>query len=113
MPTAGPYEFKLASAAGQGGVVDNENVIWRGEWAWVDRQHAGARRWLAIYVRCPDCGTLATLWRRYGDASDQHGHQIDGQGGISPSVGCPDIPGRVPCGFHTQPTKLLGFVDRR
>jgi len=111
MPTTGPYQFQLAPAAAQGGVVDDENKIGRGEWAWVDRQ--GARRWLAIYLKCPDCGTLATLWRRYGDAADQHGHQIDAQGNITPSVGCPDIHGRPPCGFHTQPTKLLGFIDRR
>jgi hypothetical protein len=108
MPTAGAFEFKLAPAAGPGGVIVDENGIAKGEWAWLDREPKGAsRRWLAVYLRCPDCGILATLWRSYGD--DKHGHQIDAQGNISPSVGCP----HSPCGFHTQPTKLVGFIDRR
>lgn len=105
MTTIGPYDYRLSPAAIDG-VVQDENVIGPGEWAWLDRRPV-ERRWLSIYVRCPDCGFLGTLWRSYGD--DVHGHQVDAQGNISPSVGCP----HAPCGFHTQPTRLLGFVDRR
>ena len=108
MPTTGAYEFKLAPAAGAGGVIDDDNRIAKGEWAWIERVPEGASpRWLSIHIRCSDCGVLSTLWRAYG--ADQHGHKIDAQGNVSPSVGCP----HKPCGFHTQPTKLLGFVDRR
>lgn len=106
MVTTGAYEFKLAAAAGPGGVIANENKIEKGEWAWFERH--GERHWLSIYICCADCGFIGTLWRSYGD--DKHGHQIDAQGNVSPSVGCPNP--KV-CGFHTKPTKLLGFVERR
>lgn len=115
MPTTGAYEFKLATAS-QNGVVVDENTIERGEWAWIDRtqewtsvenQAAGKRRWLMIYCRCPDCGILATVWRLQSPPG--HTHEIAADGTLSPSVQCP----HAPCGFHTQPTKLLGFVDLR
>lgn len=109
MPTTGAYEFKLTVKAKEG-VIDDENLIDRGCWAWIDRT-TKERRWLSIYLRCPDCGILATLWRSFGDKS--HGHQIDAQGNISPSVGCPHVIDGKPCGFHTQPTRLISFVDRR
>lgn len=105
MSTTGAYEFRLSVSA-QAGVVQDENKIDRGEWAWIDRT-AADRRWLSIYVRCPDCGFLATLWRSFGD--EHHGHQIDANGNVSPSMGCP----HNPCGFHTQPTLLQAFIDLR
>jgi hypothetical protein len=109
MATVGAYEFKPAEGA-RDGAIDDENKIGRGCWAWLDRT-TPERRWLSIYLRCPDCGILATLWRSFGDQSS--GHAIDAAGNVSPSVGCPHKPDGTPCGFHTQPTRLVGFVDRR
>jgi hypothetical protein len=109
MPTTGAYEFKLAAAALAGIIVD-ENNIQRGEWAWVDRTQDwadGTRRWLIVYARCPDCGFLSTVWRVGAPAG--HDHELDGAGILTPSVQCP----HEPCGFHTQPTKLLNFIDLR
>ena len=107
MPTTGAYEFRLALAS-KDAVIEDENQIGLGCWAWIDRTAdvPGSRRWLMLYARCPDCGLLCTLWRVRDDAS---GHQIDAHGNLSPSVQCP----HEPCGFHTQPTRLQGFVDRR
>ena len=108
MPTTGAYEFKLAVDAHEG-VISDENKIQRGEWAWIDRtqEAAGSRRWLMVYARCPDCGLLATVWRLGSSAG--HSHELDATGLLTPSVQCP----HEPCGFHTQPTKLSGFVDLR
>lgn len=115
MPTTGAYEFKLAPAAVKA-VVEDENVIARGEWAWIDRtqewgeldpQTTVRRRWLMVYARCPDCGLLSTLWRIGSRAG--HSHEIDCAGNLSPSVQCP----HDGCGFHTQPTRLLNFQDLR
>ncbi len=121
MPTTGSYSFKLAAKAVKG-VVENDSDIAVGEWAWVDRttewEEAGVKhtkRHLMIYARDPDCRELCTLWRRFGD-SEAHGHDIDAHGNISPSVLHTWPYGDPPqerCGFHTQPTKLLGFVDLR
>lgn len=119
MPRSGAYEFKLAAKAVDG-LIKNEFELARGEWAWIDRTAeyvaAGVAekcRWLMIYACCPDCGNALTLYRRRG-AGEPKGHDIDAQGNISPSVlhtwKMNDV---EQCGFHTQPTKLLGFVDRR
>jgi hypothetical protein len=109
MPTSGAYEFKLSPKAVDG-VIDDELGMFPGEWAW-KKQIEG--RFLAVYACCPDCGLLMTLWRRFG--SDVHkGHAIDGAGNISPSVLHSYVClGVEKCGFHTQPTKLLDFVDLR
>jgi hypothetical protein len=108
MPTTGAYEFKLAAAA-TNGAIEREDLLKPGEWAWVDRQNEGARRYLAIYICCADCGMIGTLWSKYGD-TPARGHDIDTQGNIQPSVGCPSPKG---CAFHTRPTKLMGFAERR
>lgn len=116
MATSGSYEFKLAPAAAADGLIVDENQIARGEWAWIDRtreftsageEPAGSRRWLMIYCRCPDCGFLSTVWRLQSPPG--HSHEVDGNGVVTPSVQCP----HDPCGFHTAPTRLLGFIDRR
>lgn len=115
MSTTGAFEFKLSPAA-KGGVVEDENVIGRGKWAWIDRtqewgsidpQTTVRRRWLMVYARCLDCGLLCTLWR-IGQRPG-HNHEIDCQGNLSPSVECP----HEGCKFHTQPTRLLNFIDLR
>lgn len=121
MPTTGSYEFKLAAKA-VNGIIADESEIAVGEWAWIDRtvdwtedgvKHE--KRHLLIYARDPDCKELCTLWRRLS-GDQEHGHTIDAQGNISPSVlhhwpyGDPQ---QERCGFHTQPTRLLGFVDLR
>jgi hypothetical protein len=119
MPTTGSYEFKVAPAAVDG-LIQDENHIGKGEWAWIDRtaefENAGVKdtcRWLMIYARCPDCGFLCTVYRKRG-AGEAKGHDIDATGNISPSVlHTWQVDGVEQCGFHTQPTKLLGFVDRR
>lgn len=119
MPTTGYYEFKLAPRA-KGGLIEDENDILVGEWAWIDRtadyegpDFKGTVRWLMIYARCPDCKELCTLYRRRG-TGEAKGHNIDSQGNITPSVLHTFIyQGVEKCGFHTQPTKLLGFMDLR
>jgi hypothetical protein len=121
MPTTGAYSFKRAAKANSKGVVADEKDIAVGEWAWicrtVDWEDAGEKKekhYLLIYLRDPDCCELATLWRRFG--TEIHGHDIDSQGNVHPSVlhnwpyGDPPV---ERCGFHTQPTKLLDFVDLR
>ena len=107
MPRTGAYEFKAVDGA-HDGVVQDENQIGPGCWAWVDR--VGESRWLFLYARCPDCGCLGTLWFRRGD-KDGRGHDIDAAGNVSPSV--QEACQHTECGFHTQPTRLLGFVDHR
>jgi hypothetical protein len=121
MPTTGSYSFRRAAKAGPDGVVADENDIAVGEWAWIQFEiecdEGGlktTKKYLLIYLRDPDCKTLCTLWRRFGEVSV--GHDIDGQGNVSPSVLHNWPYGDPPterCGFHTQPTKLLGFVDKR
>lgn len=119
MPTTGAYEFKLAPKA-VSGVVKDENDIAVGEWAWIDRtadyEAGGVKescRWLMIYARCPDCKELCTLYRRRG-AGEVKGHDIDKNGNVSPSVlHTWQVNGVEQCGFHTMPTRLLGFVDLR
>lgn len=110
MPTEGAYEFKLSPKA-IGGLVEEELGMFPGEWAW-HRQKVNEDEFLAIYCCCPDCGLLMTLWRRFG--MDVKGHTIDADGNISPSVlHSYVVEGVEKCGFHTQPTKLLGFIDLR
>lgn len=106
MPTSGAYEFRLAAKAVNACVPDDHlEYIEDGEWAWVER--AQDYGWI-LMNRCPDCHGLATLWRK------DRGHKIDAQGNISPSVLHSYKVNMVEkCGFHTQPTKLLGFVDKR
>lgn len=122
MPTTGSYSFKRAAKAGPDGVVSDENDIAVGEWAWIrmdlDGDNQDGTKWkkdyLLIYIRDPDCKMLATLWRRFGEVSV--GHDIDAQGNVHPSVLHQWPYGDPPferCGFHTQPTKLLDFVDLR
>jgi hypothetical protein len=107
MPTTGAYDFKLSLAA-KDGLLDDENLLQRGEWAWFDRGD-----WLLLYARCPDCGELATLYYKRGDGN-KRGHDIDSKGNVSPSVAhsfrYKDV---EQCGFHTQPTRLLDFVEKR
>ena len=118
MPHNGPYQFKLAEAS-RDGVVDDEDGILRGEWAWIDRTDSFVGRWtgkgrpLMIYARCPDCGELCTLWRPR-DPEDKRGHSIASDGSVSPSVlHTRREQGVELCGFHSWPTTLLGFVDKR
>jgi hypothetical protein len=119
MPTSGSYAFKLAAKA-KGGLIEDPMDLERGEWAWIDRtadfEAAGIKekvRWLMIYACCPDCGQPMTLYRKRGQG-EVKGHNISPAGDISPSVlhSWP-VNGVEQCGFHTQPTKLLGFVDLR
>lgn len=122
MPVNGPYNFKRAAKANAQGVVLKDEDIGVGEWAWIDRtqewEDAGAKqskRHLLIYLRDPDCKELCTVWRRFGDGKPQ-GHDIDGQGNVTPSVlhNWPfGDPPQERCGFHSIPTKLLDFVDIR
>ena len=106
MPTTGAYEFKLAAKAVNACVPDDHlEYMEKGEWAWVDRtQDYGC----LLMHRCPDCGQLGQLW------SKDKGHTIDAQGNVRPSVAHNYTVGGVnQCGFHTQPTRLLSFVDLR
>jgi len=121
MPTTGSYSFRRAAKADSTGVIENENDIGVGEWAWIRRPIKWTqdgvdleKLWLLIYLRDPDCKTLCTLWRRLG--TEVHGHDIDGQGNVHPSVLHNWPYGDPPaerCGFHSMPTKLLDFVDLR
>ena len=111
MPTTGSCEFKLSNEA-KNGVVSDPVLLGRGEWAWVDRSVDG-KRWLMVNAGCPDCGHPMTLWRRL-EGTDAAGHTIDAAGLVKPSVAHSyKVEGVEKCGFHTQPTKLLGFVDLR
>lgn len=118
MPTSGSYEFKLAAAAKDGLLPDaNVGMMERGEWAWIDRSQDFVdlldSYCLMIYACCPDCGQLMTLYRKRGD-SEAKGHTIDSAGNVSPSVlHTWKVNGVEQCGFHTMPTKLLGFIERR
>jgi hypothetical protein len=116
MPSTGAYEFKPHNAAALiVGDVSSPDVLLPGTWAWVDRTEELGERFLTIYMTCPDCKGLASLGYKRGD-KPWHGHNIDPAGNISPSVlhswkyGNPPV---EKCGFHTQPTKLVGFVERR
>lgn len=112
MARSGAYEFKLAVAA-KDALIEDEARILPGEWAWVEMETtASGGHYRAIYARCPDCLELMTLWRSFGN--DQKGHTIDGAGNVHPSVlhSWP-VNGVEQCGFHTMPTRLLGFIDRR
>lgn len=116
MPTTGTYAFQRAAAADDKGLIQDENRILPGEWAWIDRTQEfsdvdGLRRWLMIYARCPDCGLLATVWRL--NSPPGHSHDLDAQGRLQPSVECPHKPKGAKCGFHTHPTTLLNFFDLR
>ena len=108
MPTVGAYEFRRSPKA-INGVIRREDEISNGEWAWVDRTHdfGDGTNHFMVYCRCPDCGLLATVWRV--ESPPGHDHELSAAGELTPSVQCP----HGSCGFHTQPTKLLDFVDRR
>jgi len=113
MPVNGPYNFKRAAKADARGVIENDDDIGVGEWAWVDREVSDVRL-LMIYLRDPDCKTLCTVYRRFG--KEASGHDLDGQGKLSPSVlhNWPfGDPPQERCGFHSMPTMLLDFVDIR
>jgi hypothetical protein len=114
MPTSGAYEFKPANAeALVVGDVVGPNILPPGTWAWVDRSEELGERFLTIYMTCPDCKGEASLGYKRGD-KPWFGHNIDAQGNISPSVlHTWQMDGKEQCGFHTHPTKLLGFKDRR
>lgn len=122
MPVNGPYDFRRAVKAGPDGIVEDENDIAVGEWAWirkiVDVEEDGVKKpvlYLLIYLRDPDCKTLCTVWRRFG-ATPAQGHDIDSGGKVVPSVlhNWPyGDPPTEKCGFHSSPTRLLGFVDVR
>lgn len=119
MATAGAYIFRRAKAASPEGVIQDENAIQAGEWAWIDRssewpeeaQKQACSRWLMIYARCPDCGHLSTVWRLGAPAGHNHDLSIDGE--LQPSVQCDHTVGAGKCGFHTHPTRLEGFTDLR
>lgn len=112
MATTGSYEFKLSEKAKDGAVEDSAHLA-RGEWAWTDRKTVDGNRWLMLHACCPDCGMAVGLWRKYGDGKPV-GHDIDAQGNVHPSVlHSYHVDGKETCGFHTMPTKLLGFVDLR
>lgn len=106
MPTSGAYEFRLAARAVDT-CIPRDHIEWfePGEWAWVKMD--APEGWLLMH-RCPDCKEMGTLWA-YGK-----GHRIDPDGSIHPSVlhGY-RIAGVEQCGFHTQPTRLLNFVEKR
>lgn len=120
MPTVGPYSFKLSSIAVDGFVPDERvHEMARGEWAWIDRTEdlkkmgIDGGRFLMIYACCPDCNNPLTLYRKRGEKEPQ-GHAIDKDGNVHPSVlHTWQINDVEQCGFHTQPTTLLGFVDKR
>lgn len=116
MSTIGAYEFKPANAdALIVGDVTSPDMLPPGTWAWVDRTEEQGELLLCIYMTCPDCKGLASLGHKRGD-KPWTGHSIDAQGNIHPSVAHSWKYGDPPveqCGFHTQPTKLLGFKDRR
>lgn len=107
MPTTGAYEFRLAAKA-VNGMVPDDHLEWieDGEWAWIDKKD-GPEGWLLMH-RCPDCHEFGTLW------AYNRGHKIDAEGNITPSVAHSwKYAGVERCGFHTQPTTLLGFIDLR
>lgn len=110
MGTNGPFDFKLSLKAVEG-VIDDELGMFPGEWAW-KRQGGAGDEFLAVYCCCPDCGLLMTIWRRFG--TDAKGHTIDAAGNVSPSIlhNYP-VDGKNACGFHSIPTRLIGFVDLR
>jgi hypothetical protein len=115
VPTTGYYEFKRAAKAVNGLIAD-ENEIEVGEWAWVDYslRVGGGGKYLLMLIRDPDCKTLSTLWRGFKD--QVYGHNIAASGIVSPSIlhNWPfGDPPKELCGFHTQPTKLLDFIDLR
>lgn len=122
MPVNGAYDFRRAQKADVRGVVLDEKDIDVGEWAWLDRTSEFVadgvpqeKKFLLIYLRDPDCKTLCTLWRRFGN-SEPVGHAIDAQGNVHPSIlhNWPyGDPPRENCGFHSMPTRLLDFVDLR
>jgi hypothetical protein len=116
VPTTGAYDFRPALAA-VNGVIQDELAIGKGEWAYIDRTldfaDIGRGRVLMIYLNCPDCGHLMTVYRKRGE-TEAKGHRIDAAGNISPSVlHTWKVDGVEQCGFHTSPTRLLGFVDLR
>lgn len=122
MPVNGPYDFRRAAKAGPDGIVEDENDIDVGEWAWIRKPveigEGDSKKqvlYLLIYVRDPDCKTLCTVWRRFG-SDKPHGHDVDSFGHVTPSVLHNWPYGDPPterCGFHSIPTRLLGFVDVR
>lgn len=93
------------------GFVPDERIedIGLGEWAWIDKSYVfdGRKRLYMICFRCPDCKLLGTIWRETG-AGGSEGHTIDAQGNVRPSIQCSHN-----CTFHTWPTRLIGFVDKR
>ena len=103
MARTGAFEFRLAVKAVNGEVPGDYLWIEPGEWAWIDLRTSGGNGWCVI-IRCPDCGCCGTLWRI------DRGHNIDAEGNVSPSVleTC-----QHNCGFHTMPTKLLGYMEKR
>lgn len=118
MPTQGSYEFKLAAAAKDGFLPDAQiEQMKPGEWAWIDRSSdfvdLDDSYCLMLYARCPGCTELMTLYRKRGEG-EAKGHTIDAGGNVSPSVlHTWKSNGVEQCGFHTMPTRLQGFVDKR
>lgn len=82
----GSYEFKKWTEP-----PENWHELPKGYWVntsgveWVKR---------TVFLACPVCGLVAAL-----------PHQVDAQGNVSPSVGCP----YTPCPMHLMPVKLLGW----
>lgn len=112
MPTSGAYDFKRA-AKSVNGVVQSELDIAPGEWAWHDRGADEEPRRRYILLICdPDCKLPSTLIFPNVKAN----FTIDTQGNITPSVHHKWPYGDPPtecCGFHTQPTRLLDWVELR
>jgi hypothetical protein len=114
MPTTGAYSFKRAASADASGVVPDEGLsIQPGEWGWVKRKVGDTDDLLCLYIGCPDCKHLGTIYIRFNRAPAR-GHDIGAQGNVHPSVlHTWKDNGVEQCGFHTQPTTLLDFVDVR
>lgn len=90
------------------GVIPDDHLEWieDGEWAWIDVREKGIG-WLLMH-RCPDCHEFGTLWQ------NGRGHTIDLEGNVTPSVlHSYKYAGVEKCGFHSIPTKLDGFTDKR
>lgn len=110
MPTTGSYEIKLCPRAKDGFVPDERiDDIGLGEWAWIDKSYVfdGRRQFYMVCFRCPDCKLMGTIWRPTA-AGGSEGHTIDADGTVRPSILCSHK-----CGFHTTPTRLLGFMEKR
>jgi hypothetical protein len=80
-------------------VFNSDDAI-AGSW-WQDVMFDGSKG--CVSIKCPQCGKSATLrdgedWPTRRDGT--HGHDIDKNGNVTPSVVCP----HKPCTWHTYVT---------